>query len=159
MRPCFLAMALLLLLAFPCTAAQNRDTEWDQLQITGESVEIALTSGVKLQAKVRNMESDALSVRVTFSTDEKRIARGYQTIPRGSIASIRLRKTSHKWTLIGAVVGAGAGAALGAVVLEKESGFAGAQAGTMALGAGLGALAGYFMDNRRPVTVYTAHKQ
>ncbi|MGD0579276.1 MAG: hypothetical protein ABSC08_10150, partial [Bryobacteraceae bacterium] len=61
-----------------------------------------------------------------------------------------------RWALLGAAVGAGAGGAAGGALLERESGFGAAMAGTVVLFSGIGALLGYAIGHGKSVLIYKA---
>ena len=79
-------------------------------------------------------------------------------VKRADVARLYLRKpgVAAKWTIIGAAVGAGAGGALGSAILERESGFGGAMAGTVGFLGAIGAGVGYLIGHGKSVLIYSA---
>ena len=136
------------------TAAPNRD--WSGLKtVASESKLVAkLKTGKTVEGKLTSVSDTALSLTVKgkpLDLNRDDILRVYQV--RG--------KSATKATLIGACVGAGAGAVIG-VAGSREDHFAkldhAVTAGLTVLGAGAGAIAGYFIGRtgRKRVLIYEA---
>lgn len=145
------------LLLSPAVSAQTAGRDWSALKAvaSGSKLSVKLKSGKTVEGRLTGVSDDALSLTVGGKpTDLKavEVLRVY-TVGGGSA------KTG---ALIGLAVGAGAGAATGAVGSSGDSGFdkidQAATAGLTVLGAGAGALIGYAVgrSRRKRVLVYEA---
>ena len=139
---------LLSLWTGPLTAAPS---EWAVVErlAAGERIEAALSTGKTLKGKV-----DHATPASVF------IERGGKTIEVKRVDVARLYRrgsgSGAKWAIIGGAIGAGAGGALGGVILERESGFGGAMAGTVVLLGAIGAGVGYLIGHGKSVLIYRA---
>ena len=79
-------------------------------------------------------------------------------VKREDVARLYRLKAGNgaKWAIIGAAIGAGAGGALGAAIMERESGFGAAMAGTIVFLALIGAGVGYLIKSGKSVLIYSA---
>jgi hypothetical protein len=79
-------------------------------------------------------------------------------IQKKEVTRLYLKKKGNwqKSTLIGAAIGAAAGGGIGAGIMERESGYGAAVAGTVALFALIGAGIGYALRSGKSVLVYEA---
>ncbi len=97
-------------LAMPCaSSAQSKQSSWENLN--------TLQAGQKIEVVEKNLKKDT-GTFAAVSDDGIRLneSTGEQTIPRVSVMRVTLRQNKHRLrnTLIGAAVGAGAGAVFGA---------------------------------------------
>jgi hypothetical protein len=97
-------------LALPCvSSAQSNQSSWENLNTLrpGQKIEVVETNLKKDTGTFAAVSDDA--IRINESGAE-------QSIPRGSVMRVTLRQNKHRLrnTLIGAAIGAGAGAVLGA---------------------------------------------
>jgi len=135
------------------TAAPNH--EWSGLKTVtvGSKLVTKLRNGKTVEGKLTGVSDTALSLTVKGKpTDLNRddIQSVYQTN----------RKSAKKATLIGMAVGGGAGAAIGAAGSNNDAfvSHSAVTAGFAILGAGAGAVAGYFIgrSGRKRVLIYEA---
>jgi hypothetical protein len=115
----------------------------------GERIAADLSTGKTFKGKVDHVTPASVFIERRGKTIE---------LKRGEVARLYRLKAGHgaKWAVIGAAIGAGAGGALGGAVLERETGFGGAMAGTVALCALIGAGVGYLIRGGKSVLIYSA---
>jgi hypothetical protein len=97
-------------LALPCvSSAQSSQSSWENLNTLrpGQKIEVVETNLKKDTGTFAAVSDDA--IRINESGAE-------QSIPRGSVMRVTLRQNKHRLrnTLIGAAIGAGAGAVIAA---------------------------------------------
>lgn len=141
-------LLLLSLLAGQIIAAPSDWAVVEQLA-SGQRIEAALSNGKTLKGKVDHVTPASVFIERRGKTIE---------LKRVDVARLYRWKAGAgaKWAIIGAAIGAGAGGALGGVILERESGFAGAMAGTVALFGAIGAGLGYLIRGGKSVLIYSA---
>ena len=125
--------------------------DWSAVQAlaAGEKIQVNLSTGERLTAKLDHVTSDSVFLRI----DEK-----VREVARKDVGRLYLIKRGNwaKPTMIGMSMGAAAGGGIGAGIMEKEEGYAGAVAGTVALFAAIGAGIGYILRSHRSILVYEA---
>ena len=147
-------ICVLLLVPHLLAAPNSATADWAAVQSlgAGERIEVELSSGKAVRGKLVHVTPDAVIVQRGMQTTEAR---------RQEVRLLYEHKSGAgaKWAVIGALIGAGAGGSGGAAILERESGYAGAVAGTVALGGVLGAGVGYLLGRGKLVLVYKAPLQ
>jgi sRNA-binding regulator protein Hfq len=144
------------LLLVPCLVAvpNSATADWAAVQslAAGERIQVHLFNGKILDGRINRVTSDAVFVERRSQTTE---------VPRQDVSRVYRQKpgSGGKWAIIGALIGAGAGGAGGAATMEKEMGYGGAVAGSVALGGLLGAGTGYLLKHGKSVLVYQASSQ
>jgi hypothetical protein len=141
-------LLLLCLATGQITAAPSDWAVVEQLT-AGQRIEASLSTGSSVKGKVDHVTPASVFIERRGKTIE---------VKRVDVARLYRWKAGAgaKWALIGAAIGAGAGGALGAVILERESGFGGAMAGTIALCGAIGAGVGYLLRSGKMVLIYSA---
>jgi hypothetical protein len=141
-------LLLLSLLTGQIAAAPSDWAAVEQLA-AGERIAATLSSGKTLKGKVDHVTPASVFVERRGKTIE---------VKRGDVARLYRLKAGAgaKWAMIGAAIGAGAGGALGGAVMERETGFGAAMAGTVALCALIGAGVGYLIKGGKSVLIYSA---
>ncbi|MGH9865029.1 MAG: hypothetical protein ACRD4H_06410 [Candidatus Acidiferrales bacterium] len=104
-------------LAMPCVSSgQSNQSSWSNLS--------TLRAGQKIEVVETNLKKDT-GTFAAVSDDGIRLneSTGEQTIPRASVMRVTLRQNKHRLrnTLIGAAVGTGAGAAIGAATYRAPN--------------------------------------
>jgi hypothetical protein len=120
--------------------------------VVSESIQVNLSSGKTLRGKVDHVTPESVFVLYNNQVTE---------IQKKDVTRLYLKKKG-KWqksTLIGAAIGAAVGGGIGAGIMERESGYGGAVAGTVALFVLIGAGVGYAMRSGKSVLVYEAPTQ
>lgn len=85
-------------------------------------VSLTLPSGIRLQGDVASVESDALVLFVTKTSDKHAYPKGRGIVPRPEVTSLRVSKTNgYGWRVAGTAIGAGTGALLGVGLAEYAS--------------------------------------
>ena len=157
-----LAVVVSLLLSSVGVMAQGGSNDWSKVTALGggSNLSVKLKSGKTIKGTFSSASDSSLSLSAKNGPVE---------IKREDVRSVHevIKKGSGgKGALIGTAVGAGAGAALGAVGdAQNQDGFGGEKldnafvAGLTILGAGAGAIAGYFIGKRgsKRVLVYEAN--
>jgi len=134
-------------------ATPNRD--WSALKTvsTGSKLTTKLKNGKTVEGKLTSVTDSTLSLTVKGKPLD---------VSRDDISSVyqNSRKSATKSTLIGAAVGGGAGAGIGAAGSNNDAfvNQGAVTAGFAILGAGAGAIAGYFIgkSGRKRVLIYEA---
>ena len=162
-RP-FVTIALVtsLFLSSVSVAAQGQSNDWSKVTALsgGSNLAVKLKDGKTIKGTLSSVSDTTLSLTakkgaVEVKRDDVRTV--HEVIKKGE---------GGKGALVGTAVGAGAGLALGAVGdAQNQDGFGGEKldnafvAGLTILGAGAGALAGYFIGRRKSkrVLVYEAN--
>ena len=151
MRRLFWGLFLLVLVPGLGLAQTGRES-WDNLSQlhAGQKIEVVDMKLKSLKGTFVSFSAEAISLRVM--SDEV-------SVKRPDVMRVSLRENSKRTRnlLIGLAIGAAGGLAAGVGLMERETGYAGAVAGTTVLfaaaGAGLGAaFSGY-------QTIYRAEKQ
>jgi hypothetical protein len=154
-------LAASLLLSSVNAMAQSQMDDWSKVTAlsTGSNLAVKQKNGKTIKGTLSSTSDSALTLNaksgpVEIKRDDVRAV--HEVIKKGSGA---------KGALIGTAVGAGAGAAFGAIVdAQNENGFGGEKldnafvAALTVLGAGAGAITGYFIGRRgnKRVLVYEA---
>ncbi len=140
-------------LAMPCaSSAQSKQPSWGNLS--------TLQAGQKIEVVEKNLKKDT-GTFAAVSDDGIRLneSTGEQTIPRASVMRVTLRHNKHRLrnTLIGAAVGVGAGAAIGAATYGNGRCFC-SRGGLAGFGAAIGLVGGTVVGATWPShpTIYRA---
>lgn len=146
-----------LLLATVTVAAQSQTNDWSKLAAlaSGANLQVKLKNGKTIKGTLSSVSDSGLSLTVKNAPVE---------IKREEVSTIHevVKKSGGgKGALIGSAVGAGAGAGLGVAADANDDGLEvhnGVTAGLAVVGAGVGALAGYFIgrSGSKRVLIYKA---
>jgi hypothetical protein len=146
------ALALLCVLTFSCASAiLEAQTSWENLHRlkVNQKIQIVETNGAKHSVFFLSVSESAIRFRENI---------GERSIERTAIHSIALTDPHRgRNALIGAGIGGGAGAAIGAAASEPGGGFTGRGFGAAAvglMGALVGAGTGAILPSHK--TIYTA---
>lgn len=150
--------------AVPLCAAEKKPPDerkfrlqWGDLAplVAGNKISTVLTTGDRVEGKAVTVKPHALLLVITKSSDRSAYPKGEGMLPRTLLTELRVTKTTgYTWKIVGTVIGAGIGIAIGAPVLAiAGSEAAGIGAALLAGCPGLGFLAGWATD--RKVTVIT----
>ncbi len=143
-------------------AAKHREIEvsWSELSsyVTGQKVMIAALSGAMVEGRVTSVEPDGLVMNVTKTSDESKVAKGSQQIPRSQVTVIQLKTVEGSSRMLGAAIGAGGGAVggwgIGEGVFHSSGEGTGAEAAVWMLGMGAGGAAvGYLVGRNADTTI------
>ena len=148
-----------LLLSAVTVAAQSQTSDWSKVT--------ALASGSKLSVKLKNGKTvngtHSSASDTTLSVTSKNAPVEIKREDVRTVHEVIKKSSATKAALIGTGVGAGAGAAAGAISdSNSDDGFekldSAATAGLAVVGAGVGALVGYFIgrSGAKRVLVYEA---
>ena len=141
----------LLLLSLLTAQIAAAPSDWAVVEklAAGERIAADLSTGKTLKGRVDHVTPASVFIERRGKTIE---------VKRGDIARLYRLKAGNgaKWAMIGAAIGAGAGGALGAAIMERESGFGAAMAGTVVFLALIGAGVGYLIKSGKSVLIYSA---
>ena len=132
--------------------AETVQVPWDGLPtlVYGKTVRMVVPGGPVVTGKVTAVESDALALRVTRTSDSKACPKGSLRVARARLRTLEVESKGTVWRVIGTLGGTalgfvgGAGIAIAIDWNDNRNGAATA-AFTGALAAG--AVAGYFAGN------------
>ncbi len=103
----FVLLTLVLLLtasqAIAFAGAKKRvRLSWSELGpvIADRKIAMTIAGGTAVKGTVLGVDSDALRVRVTWSSDRRAVRKGATSIPRSSVSLIRMDRYSKHWRLI-----------------------------------------------------------
>jgi len=138
-----IALIIALLLSAMPLQAQSNPSDWSRLNSleSGSKIVVKLKSGKSVEGKLNSVSDSSLMLSIKNANQE---------LKREDVLSVHrlTRKSATKATLIGAGVGGGAGAIIGAVG-GRESDFdkldQAVTAGLTIIGAGVGAIGGYLI--------------
>jgi hypothetical protein len=98
------AAFLLIASLLPAFAGERKRLRlsWSELgpAVADRKIATVLRGGTAIEGKVLGVESDALRLRVTWTTDSKVVRKGETSIPRSSVSVIRMGRYSKHWRLI-----------------------------------------------------------
>jgi hypothetical protein len=124
-------------------------SDWGAVQALamGERVQVNLATGKTIKGKLDHVTSESVFLQIDGKVTE---------VSQKEISRLYLKKKGswQKSTLLGTAIGAAAGGGIAAGVMERETGFGGAVAGTVALFAAIGAGIGYAMRPGKSVLIY-----
>jgi hypothetical protein len=93
-----------LLTASTCFAAgkQRKELAWAELgpAIAGKKIQLFLPGGIEVQGNVLGVESEALRLDVTRTSNPKAIRKGENSIPRTAVSTIRISRYTKRWRLL-----------------------------------------------------------
>jgi hypothetical protein len=146
-------LVLVCILGMPCVAfAQNNQTSWENLNAlqSGQRIQLVEMSAKKYSGIFVNVSDTAITMQVNG---------GPQTIQRQDVGGVKLMENKHRLrnTIIGGVVGAGAGAGIAAASWENH-GYLGNRGTGAAVGAAFGFVGGAIIGAVLPShkTIYRA---
>ncbi len=150
-----LAGCLLLTNAAAGVAKDRQVTlRWSELEqvVIGRKVTMVLPDGESIEGKIRGVGHEELIVDAKKSSNKLKYAVGRCAIPRMSVSVLRLGEVRGKWRVLGTVIGAGTGVAIGSAFYTYANNEANpdlgvkVSAGLISGGAALGYLAGRAID-------------
>src|SRR5579884_1221759 len=109
--------ATLVLILTANALADSLVVPWAQVAplVTTRKVRATLTDGTEIEGRVSSATTQNLSIDVHRSSNRSMHAIGLQTISHEQIASLKVNRSTKRWRIIGAAVGAAAGFPLGVV--------------------------------------------
>src|SRR5689334_14601126 len=115
-----LAATLLWLCSSGPAAARDNPmvVRWSDLapHVNGMKISTVLTDGSRIEGRAVSVESEALVVTVTKTSNRAAYAPGRALLPRTSLSTIRVGHTGWKWKVIGPIVGFVGMGAVGAAI-------------------------------------------
>jgi hypothetical protein len=143
--------AFVLMVSLLCGQISAATADWANVLAlaAGDRIQVDLSTGQLLKGKV-----DHVTPQSVFVLANNKVT----AVQKNDVTRLYLKKKGDwkKSTLIGTAIGAAAGGGIGAGVMERESGYGAAVAGTVALFAAIGAGVGYLFRPDKKVLIYEA---
>jgi hypothetical protein len=150
------AFSLLLLCSAPIFAgsADQRQIAWSDLpMVFDQNIRIVMPDGTRIEGKAVALESDALAVQVTKTTNVNDYPKGRLLVPRAMLQAFDIRNPTYHWHVIGTVLGTLAGV-VAVVGIAIVGGGSDVSPGAWAAGGAI-PVAGYFLGQRADQRVTT----
>ena len=147
---------LLLFCSAPIFAGNTdqRQIAWSDLPtVFDKNIRIVMPDGTRIEGKAVALETDALAVQVTKTTNVNDYPKGRLLVPRATLQAFDIRNPTYHWRVIGTALGtlAGVVALVGVAIIAGGSDF---PAAAGAAGAAI-PVAGYFLGQRADQRVTT----
>ncbi|HTM48672.1 MAG TPA: hypothetical protein VL285_08330 [Bryobacteraceae bacterium] len=114
------ALALLLLFTFPSAAAiREVETAWSDLGglISSRKIALVLPDGARIEGKALSVKADAIVMTISKTSDRGAHPQGPASIPRASVAALRLLEMRVRGRIIATTAGIVGGLAAGAGII------------------------------------------
>jgi hypothetical protein len=150
-----LAAFFVLLFSAPIFAgsADQRQIAWNDLpMVFNKKIRIVMPDGTRIEGKAVALETDALAVQVTKTTNANDYPKGKLLVPRATLQAFDIRNPTYHWRVVGTVLGTLGGVvalAVGALADSNEI------SATALAAAGAIPVAGYFLGQRADQRVTT----
>ncbi len=148
------AVGVMLCVSQPASWAGDADLtlHWSELDraIRGKKIALVLPDGTHIQGKIGRVETDALQMRVSKTSNRKVVGKGDAVIPRGSVSVIQVtdyRKLGRILGVLGAVGASAIAVAANDIDLYEGTALIAVPAAIAAGTVGLG-VAGYYVGKR-----------
>ena len=158
------AFFLLLLCSAPIFAgsADQRQIAWSDLpMVFDQNIRIVMPDGTRIEGKAVALESDALAVQVTKTTNVNDYPKGRLLVPRATLQAFDIHRPTFYWRVIGVFVGAVGGAVAGVGISATHFGRTSSGGPVAATAAAVVVpVAGYYLGKRadQRVTTYVLTK-
>ena len=161
------SLALLVLLPLSHAAVfaggtDQRQIAWNDLSaILAKNVRIVMPDGTRIEGKAVALESDALAVQVTKTTNVNDYPKGRLLVPRATLQAFDIHRPTFYWRVIGVFVGAVGGAVAGVGISATHFGRTSSGGPVAATAAAVVVpVAGYYLGKRadQRVTTYVLTK-
>jgi hypothetical protein len=158
------AFSLLLLCSAPIFAgsADQRQIAWSDLpMVFDQNIRIVMPDGTRIEGKAVALESDALAVQVTKTTNVNDYPKGRLLVPRATLQAFDIHRPTFYWRVIGVFVGAVGGAVAGVGISATNFGRTSSGGPVAATAAAVVVpVAGYYLGKRadQRVTTYVLTK-
>lgn len=132
-------------------SADTRQIAWSDLPtVFHRNIRIVMPDSTRIEGKAVALETDALAVEVTKTTNVNDYPKGRLLVPRATLRAFEIPNPTYHWRILGAVGGlvAGVGALIGFAFATNGNGVAWA-------GAAAFPVVGYFLGQRADQRVTT----
>ncbi|HCC58321.1 MAG TPA: hypothetical protein DEQ47_13895 [Solibacterales bacterium] len=134
-------------------SADTRQIAWSDLPtVFHKNIRIVMPDGTRIEGKAVALETDALAVQVTKTTNGNDYPKGRLLVPRATLRAFDIPNPTYHWRVLGTVLGilAGVAAGVGIYVATDYNHDGAAWAGGAAI-----PVVGYFMGQRADQRVTT----
>lgn len=107
-------VAGVMLLMAPLAASQPEERTWSELaSLVNRQIRMTMPQGTVIEGTLTAVETDGLVLQIRSTTDKKAYPRGRFVAPRAEVKTLDVLSKGRKFRVIGTIVGAWAGLALG----------------------------------------------
>lgn len=132
----------------------QRQIAWSDLpMIFAKNIRIVMPDGTRIEGKAVALETDALAVQVTKTTNVNDYPKGRLLVPRATLQAFDIRNPTYHWRVVGTVLGALAGIVAVAAIALTQGGND-TPVGAWIAGGAI-PVAGYFLGQRADQRVTT----
>jgi len=108
------SIAVLLLVIAPALAGQREERTWGELaDLVGRKIRMTTPKAVVVEGTVTALEADALVMQIGKTSDKNAYPKGRYAAPRADLKSLDVLTKGKKFRVIGTIIGAWGGLALG----------------------------------------------
>jgi hypothetical protein len=135
--------------------ADQRQIAWSDLpMVFNKNIRIVMPDGTRIEGKAVALETDALAVQVTKTTNANDYPKGKLLVPRATLQAFDILNPTYHWRVVGTTLGtlAGVVAVVGIAIVKGGSGDI--PVGAWAAGGAI-PVAGYFLGQRADQRVTT----
>jgi hypothetical protein len=138
-------------------STDQRQITWNDLSmILQKKLQIVMPDGTRIEGKALAVETDALALQVTKTTNANAYPSGTLLVPRATLKAFDIQRPSYYWRVIGVFVGSVGGAVAGVGIGATHFGRT-TSGGPWAAGAAAAVVpvAGYYLGKRADQRVTT----
>ena len=143
-------------------SADQRQIAWSDLPtVFNKNIRIVMPDGTQIEGQAVALETDALAVKVTKTTNAKDYPKGRLLVPRATLQAFDVPHTTYYWRVVGVFVGAVGGAVAGVGISATHYGRTSSAAPVVATAVAVVVpVAGYYLGKRadQRVTTYVVTK-
>jgi len=150
---------LLLFFSAPIFAgsADQRQIAWSDLPtVFNKNIRIVMPDGTQIEGQAVALETDALAVQVTKTTNANDYPKGRLLVPRATLQAFDIHRPTFYWRIIGVFVGSVGGAVAGVGISATHYGRTSSGAPMVATAVAVVVpVAGYYLGKRADQRVTT----
>ena len=154
-----LAAFFALLFSAPTFAgnADQRQIAWSDLpMVFNKNIRIVMPDGTQIEGQAVALETDALAVKVTKTTNANDYPKGRLLVPRATLQAFDIPHTTYYWRTVGVFVGVVGGAVAGVGISATHFGRTSSGAPVVATAVAVVVpVAGYYLGKRADQRVTT----
>jgi len=154
-----LAAFFALLFSAPIFAgnADQRQIAWSDLpMVFNKNIRIVMPDGTQIEGQAVALETDALAVKVTKTTNANQYPKGRLLVPRATLQAFDIPHTTYYWRTVGVFVGVVGGAVTGVGISATHFGRTSSAATGLATAVAIVVpVGGYYLGKRADQRVTT----